>query len=166
MRAAVLPFLVGVLVVSACSSEEGGASHPKAVSTSERPAEPVKIRDRMTVAATPGAEPIATGQVLHVSTLGGSPFCLGGTIRDSHASLDPSMEPFGLIDRTITCPNGTVRVGIAPGQVQGLIQGGSWTIVSGTGAFEGLRGTGELKVRYDPKDEALAHDTLTGTVKR
>ena len=45
-----------------------------------------------------------------------------------------------LIDRKITCPDGTVRVGFTPeaGQ-QGPTGKGSWTIVSGTGSFMGLR---------------------------
>lgn len=54
-----------------------------------RTTERVVIRTSITIAATPGAEPIATGEVLEGSTLGGSPFCGGGTILDSHASADP-----------------------------------------------------------------------------
>jgi hypothetical protein len=52
----------------------------------------------------------------------------------------------------------------APGEPQDLTQTGSWTIVSGTGAFEGLRGSGEMEVVNDPDDDSLAHETLTGTV--
>ncbi|HEV8211267.1 MAG TPA: hypothetical protein VGP77_14145 [Vicinamibacterales bacterium] len=43
---------------------------------------------------------------------------------------------------------------------------GSWTIVSGTGAFEGLRGSGEMKIVYDPDPHAAARGTYTGTVTR
>jgi hypothetical protein len=60
-------------------------------------AEPIVIRTSVTIAATPGAEPIATGEVLEGSTLGGSPFCVGGTILDFHGSPDPAEEPYGLI---------------------------------------------------------------------
>jgi hypothetical protein len=68
--------------------------------------------------------------------------------------------------RTITCPDGTVRVGFTPEVVpQGQTQTGSWTIVSGTGAFEGLGGSGEMEVVNDP-DDSLARETLTGTVTR
>jgi hypothetical protein len=124
------------------------------------------IRDRLAIAATAGAEPIATGKVLKGSTLGGSPFCAGGTIRDTHASSDPAMGQY-LIDRTITCPDGTVRVGLTPEvPPQGPTQRGSWTIVSGTGAFAGMRGSGEMEVKYEPGDDALAHEMLTGTVAR
>jgi hypothetical protein len=52
------------------------------------------------------------------------------------------------------------------GRAAGLIQTGSWTIVSGAGAFEGLRGSGEMEVVYDPDDDSLAHVTFTGTVTR
>jgi len=54
------------------------------------------------------------------------------------------MEPY-LIDRKITCPEGTLRIGFTPEvgpEPQRQTQTGSWTIVSGTGAFEGLGGSG------------------------
>ena len=153
MRRAVVLVLVGVLLVGACSAGEDSASDPSAVSTPEQSGEKILILTSMAVAATAGAEPIATGEVLEGSTLGGSPFCVGGTILDSHASLDPAMEPYGPVDRTITCPDGTVRLGFTP-------PAGSWTIVSGTGAFEGLRGSGEMK------DDAPGQETFTGTASR
>jgi hypothetical protein len=117
-------------------------------------------------ATAPGAEPIATGEVLKGSTLGGSPFCVGGTILDTHGSPDPEVA---LIARTITCPEGRVRMDITPevsqGMPQDLTQKGSWTIVSGTGAFEGLRGSGEMEIVYDPDpNELAARETYTGTV--
>jgi hypothetical protein len=76
-----------------------------------------------------------------------------------------------LIARTITCPEGSVRMDIRPEVVQGmpqdLTQTGSWTIVSGTGAFEGLRGSGEMEIVYDPDpNELAARETYTGTVTR
>jgi hypothetical protein len=129
--------------------------------------EPIVIRTTMVIAAEEGAEPIATGEVLEGSTLGGTPFCAGGTILDSHASLDPAVEPLGLIDRMITCSDGTVRIVFTPeGVPQGQTQTGSWTMVSGTGAFEGLRGDGAMEVVYDPDDDSLGLETLSGTVTR
>ena len=141
------------------------------VATSDPGGEPIVVRTRMEIAAEEGAEPIATGEVLEGSTLGGSPFCAGGTIRDSHASLDPAVEPLGLIDRMITCSDGTVRIVLTPGELQGQpqpgqTQPGSWTIVSGTDAFEGLRGIGGMEVVYDPNEDSVGLETLTGTVTR
>jgi hypothetical protein len=166
MRGAVLGVLVGVLLVGACDGGGDTESDKSGASTSARRSEAVSIRTSLAVAATEGAEPIATGEVLEGSTLGGSPFCIGGTIRDSHASSDPAVEPYGLIARTITCPDGTVKVGFTPGPPAGLTQAGSWTLVSGTGAFEGLRGSGKMETTYDPDDDALARETLTGTATR
>jgi len=71
-----------------------------------------------------------------------------------------------LIARTITCPDGTVRMDLTPEVPQGLSQTGAWTIVSGTGAFGGLTGSGEMEVAYDPDDDELARETFTGTVTR
>jgi hypothetical protein len=155
--------LVGVLLVGACGGAADDTAEASATSTTGPSGEPITIRLRLDVADEEGSEPIATGEVLEGSTLGGSPFCVGGTSLDSHASGDPAVEPYGLIDRTITCPDGSVRMGFTPDVVPG---GGSWTIVSGTGAFEGLRGSGENEVVKDPDDDSFDLETLTGTVTR
>jgi hypothetical protein len=159
---AVLLVLVGVLFLGACGGDEDDAADTSAASTAAPRGEPIVIRTRLVIAAEEGSEPIATGTILEGSTLGGTPFCAGGTILDSHARLDPKMKPY-LIDRKITCPDGTVRIGFTP-DVQ--TQTGSWTIVSGTGAFEGVRGRGEMEVAHDPDDASLGRETLTGTVTR
>ena len=163
MRRAVVLVLVGVLLLGACGGDGDDAADTSAASTTARRGEPIVIRERVVIAAAPGAEPIATGDVLAGSTIGGSPFCAGGTIRDSHGSTDPAVR---LIVQTITCPDGTVRLRFTPDEPQGLTQTGSWTIVSGTGAFEGLRGSGEMEVVYDPDEDSPAHVTFTGTVTR
>jgi hypothetical protein len=167
MRRTVL-LVLGVIFLAACGGDEDSVADTSAASTTAPSGERIAIRTRLVIAATPGSEPIATGKVLLESTLGGSPFCAGGTVLDSHGSTDPTVEPYGLIDRTITCQDGTVRVGLTP-EVgpQGPTGKGSWTIVSGTGSFKGLRGSGTMKVvNDDPADESLARETLTGTVKR
>ena len=161
MRSAVMLVLAGLLVVGACGGGGEGASE------TSLHAEQIEIRTSAVGAATPGTEPIATGEVVDGSTLGGSRFCVGGTILDTHGSPDPEVA---LIARTITCPEGRVRMDITPEVSQGtprdLTQTGSWTIVSGTGAFEGLRGSGEMEIVYDPDPNAPARGTYTGTVTR
>ena len=166
MRKAVVPVLVGALLLGACGGDEDDAGATSPDSTTEARGEPIVIRTRVTVADEEFSEPIATGEVLDGSTLGGSPFCVGGTVLDSHWP-DPAEEPY-LIERTITCPDGTVRMGLTPDVdvPPGQPQTGSWTIVSGTGAFDGLRASGELEGVPDPDDDSLAHETLTGTVTR
>jgi hypothetical protein len=161
MRGAVVLVLVGgMLAIGACGIGEDGESKPDATSTTKPRNESVVIRTRITIAATPGAEPIATGEILQESTLGGSQFCPGGTILDSHASADPAVKKLGLVDRAITCPDGTVRMVFTPKPPQG----GRWTIISGTGAFEGLRGNGKFQITYAPDPDAPARETYTGTV--
>ena len=44
---------------------------------------------------------------------------------------------------------------------QGATGKGSWTIVSGTGSFKGLRGSGQMKVVSNPADESIGRETLT-----
>jgi hypothetical protein len=157
MRRAHVLVLVGTLLLGACGGGEGSDSEPGVEP------EQVEIITSVSIAATPGAEVIATGQVLEGSTLGGSPFCVGGTILDSHGSTDPGVW---LIARTITCPDGKVRMDLTPEMPEGLNQTGSWKIVSGTGDFEGLRGSGEMEVVYDPNPDEPAGETYTGTVTR
>ena len=157
MRGAVVLVLVGMLLVGACGGGDDGASEKSAAT------EQVVIRTSMVIAATERAEPIATGEVLEGSTLGGSPFCVGGTILDSHGSTDPEVW---LIARTITCAEGKVRMDITPEVAQGSTQTGSWKIVSGTGAFEELRGSGEMEIAYDPDPDGPAREKYTGTVTR
>lgn len=163
MRRAVVLGVVGVLSLTACGSDEDGAADKSAASTGARSGEQIVIRTRMVIAAEEGAEPIATGEVLDRSTLGDSPFCAGGTVVDSHGSSDPTVW---LIIETITCPDGTVKLRVEPDPPAGLNQTGSWTIASGTGSLERLRGSGEMEVVYDADPAAPAQVTLTGTVKR
>jgi len=158
MRTAVLVVL-GVLL-AACGQGEEGVSDSSAASTTTQRGDPIVIRTSIIIAPNSGAEVIATGEVLSGSTLGGSPFCVGGTILDSHGSTDPEVL---LIARTITCPEGSVRMDITPEVSPGLTQTGSWAIVSGTGDFEGLSGGGEVEIAYDPDPEAPALETYTGT---
>jgi hypothetical protein len=164
INGAVVGALVGVLLVGACGGGEDREPEKSGTSTSLPRSEPVSILTSLAIAATEGSEPIATGKVLEGSTLGGSPLCVGGTIRDSHANSDPAVEPYGLIARTITCPHGTLKIGVTPETGQSQTQTGSWTLVSGTGAFDGLSGSGKMEVTYDPDHNALARETLTGTV--
>ena len=162
MRRAVVLVLMGVLCLGACGGDEDDAADRSVASTTAR-GEPAVIRTRMDIADTERAEPIATGEVLEGSTLGDSPFCAGGTVRDSHGSSDPTVW---LIVETITCPDGTVNLRFTPEPAQGMNQTGSWTIVSASGAFEGLRGSGEMEVVYGPDAHSPTHVTFTGTVTR
>ena len=170
MRGAVVLVSILAFFVGACGGGEGSAGVAADTSAAPitEPGEAIVVRTRMVIAATEGSEPIATGEVLVGSSLGGFPLCTGGTIHDSHASLDPAVAPLGLIDRIITCSDGTVRIVFTPevGGSPGKTQTGSWTIVSGSGAFEGLRGIGGMEVVYGPDDDSPALETLSGTVTR
>ena len=99
------------------------------------------------------------------------PFCAGGTILESHASLDPKMKSY-LIDRKIACPDGTVRIGYTPEvgadpAPQGQIpQKGVWTIVSGTGESRGSASCRGKRGRVWPKSQFAGSLHVTGTVTR
>lgn len=171
MRGAPVLVLLGVLLLGACGGSEEDAADTSPAATTATRGEPIEIRTTVVIGVE-GAEPIATGNVLEMSTLGGSPFCAGGTILDSHRSPDPAAEPYGPIFRTITCPDGTVTIGLtpdvgaAPGATQAQPQTGSWTIISGTEAFDGIRGSGGMRTVYGRDGASPVRETLTGTVTR
>jgi hypothetical protein len=131
------------VTVAACAQGKDEGSDPGSTPTTERRAGSIVIRTSVDIADAPGAEVIATGDVLSGSTLGGSPFCDGGTILDSHGSSDPEVW---LIARTMTCPEGEMRLELRPAQPEELSQTGSWTVVSGTGDFEGMTGSGDTEI--------------------
>ena len=76
------------------------------------------------------------------------------------------MPPYGLVDRTFRCPDGSLRIGFTPGEPQGRTQAGPWRVASGTGAFKGLRGAGQMKVKYETGSDTKGRETFTGTVTR
>ena len=171
MGRAVLLVLVGVLCLGACGGDEDDAADTSAASTTAQRGEPIVIRAKLIVAAEEGSEPIATGTVLEGSTLGGSPFCAGGTILESHASLDP--DDGAVPDRPEDHLPGRHREDRLhaggrrrPCSAGSDSQKGVWTIVSGTGAFEGLGGGGKGEAVYGPNPSSPVRSTFTGTVTR
>ena len=163
--------LVGVLFLGACGGDGKDAADTGAASGTAPAGEQIVIRATLIVAAEEGSEPIATGTVVEGSTLGGTPFCVGGTILESHASLDPKLKAY-LIDRKITCSDGTLRIGFTPKVGTGPApqgqtpQKGVWTIVGGTGEFEGLSGSGKSEAVYGANPSSPVRSTFAGTVTR
>jgi hypothetical protein len=144
---------VSLLAIAACGDDDGDEGGTTAAESDE----PILIKTRVD---------IPTGEVLGGSTIGDSPFCPGGRFRDKHGSEDPSVPPYGLVDRTFRCPDGSLRIGFTPGEPQGRTQAGPWRVASGTGAFKGLRGAGQMKVKYEPGSDTKGRETFTGTVTR
>jgi hypothetical protein len=155
---------VGIAACGDDDGDEGGTTAGSDVETTSTAAaesdEPILIKTRID---------IPTGDVLGGSTIGNSPFCRGGTFRDKRGTDDPSVPPYGFLDRTYRCPDGSLRMGFSPGVPQGRTQAGPWKIVSGTGAYKGLTGDGEMKITYDRgqgKNASKGRETFTGTVAR
>lgn len=152
----------------ACGGEDGGASGTTAPTGVESEGssdvavadEPIVIRTSMTLTA--GEEIVASGEVLDGSTVGDSPFCPGGTIEDRHGET----PDVALVDRTITCSDGTLELGFSPQRPVGNTQSGAWSIVGGTGSYEGWQGRGEMKMVYDTRgaNPTSGDETFTGTI--
>jgi hypothetical protein len=149
------------LVISGCGDDddESGAGEGEEIVINTRVEIDTPQREAQKGATT------GRGRVLQGSSIGDSPFCPGGTFRDRHGSEDPSVPPYELVDRRFRCPDGSLRIGFTPGVPQGDTQSGPWRVVSGTGAYEGLQGDGEMEIRYDPGSRASGRETFTGTVR-
>jgi len=138
--------VVTTVVLAGCGADDKGDEGSDTKKATSRPTEsatagegePVLIKTRVD---------IPTGKVVNGSTIGDSPFCPGGTFRDKHGTPD-----IGLVDRTMTCHDGSLRMGFDPQMPVGDTQSGPWRIISGTGVYEGWKGSGEVVLRYDPDD--------------
>lgn len=141
--------------LAACGDDPQDRSADISSPSATKSSEPILIKTRVSF-----QEPV-TGTVLKGSSIGGTPFCSGGTFRDQHGN-----DQIGLVDRTFRCPDGTLRIGFTPGAPQGRTQSGPWKILSGTGAFEGMQGSGAMKTTYDAGDDKNGSEEFTGTIAR
>jgi hypothetical protein len=149
---------VSTLGVAACGGDDGDESEAAtttAVDTDSADAgeasEKIVIKTHITF--RPDA---ATGEVLSGSTIGDSRFCPGGSFRDSKG------DDAWLLEKTLDCPDGSLRIGLSPGEPVDHRQTGPWEILGGTGALEGLRGAGEMEVTGSGDE---GRETFTGTVE-
>ena len=107
-------------------------------------------------------EYVDTGKMLSGSTLGDAPFCPGGTWSGGHGNLS-----YDWLDKNIKCPDGTLRIAFDPRTSKGQTDSGPWKVVSGTGAFKGMRGSGQMKIKFPPGDmPTTGRETFTGSVVR
>jgi hypothetical protein len=151
-RGLALALTFAAIGLAACGGDDGGgngtnsqrAAAPKAASKK------LLIKTRLT---------IPTGEVVGGSSIGDSSFCRGGKFRDRDSKLDP-----GSVDRTVRCSDGNLRIGFTPGEPRGRTQVGPWKIISGTGAYKGLRGSGRMEVTFESRSSSKGRETFTGTV--
>src|SRR3954454_23839556 len=112
--------LVTAVGITACGGGAGDdgrhtASSPTNSAARETP-EPILIKTRVKV---------PNGRIVDGSTVGDIAFCPGGTVIDKHGTPD-----IGLVERTVTCQDGTLRIGFDPQQPVGNTQSGPWRIIS------------------------------------
>ncbi len=172
LRWLALPLTLAAVGLAACGDDDGdetraattsGVDSDVSTDSGDGPEE-ILIRTQVEIGADEElrGSNVSRGEVLGESSIGDSPFCPDGTFRDAH-SEDPDI---GFVDRTFQCPDGTLRIGFSPGPpTTPLTQSGPWKVVSGTGAFEGLEGDGQMDIRYEPHTQATEGlETFTGTV--
>jgi hypothetical protein len=161
--------IVATLGLAACSDDgeetatTSGAGNDIA-GDSEAASEKILIETQVKIDAAKQnrGSNVSRGEILDGSSIGDSPFCADGTFQDAH-SEDPAI---GFVDRTIQCSDGSLRIGFSPqAPTNPQTQSGPWHVVSGTGAFEGLEGDGQMKIRYEPHTQATeGRETFSGTV--
>jgi hypothetical protein len=107
-------------------------------------------------------EMVDTGEILEGSTLGDSPFCPGGTFSGGHGNTDN-----GWLDKTIECSDGTLTLAFDPRNEKERSVSGPWEVLSGTGAYEGMEGSGEMMIKFPANPQVPeGRETFTGTVSQ
>ena len=105
---------------------------------------------------------VDTGKVLDGSSLGDSRFCPKGTTSGGHGNTDN-----GWLDKTFECPDGTLRIAFDPRNERKRSASGPWEVLSGTGAYEGMEGSGEMEIKFSADPQVPeGHETFTGTVSQ
>jgi hypothetical protein len=103
---------------------------------------------------------VDVGRVLDGSTLGDSPFCPKGATTGGHGHTDN-----GWLDKTFTCPDGTLTLVFDPRHEKKRSASGPWEVLSGTGAYEGMEGSGRMIIEFGPDPNVPeGHETFTGKV--
>jgi hypothetical protein len=136
--------------LGACGGEHGTQAQETPTSA-PLSGSPILIETRITNARR------HTGAVLDGSVFGETPFCPGGKSTGGSEGAT--------ITTTFSCPGGTLTVRYAPAQ-RSFVQGAPWTVVSGTGDFEGLTGGGTMVARFDEDDPDAGGEIFTGDVGR
>jgi hypothetical protein len=165
-------WLVAVLTVTAiglaaCGDEgDGSGAADEAGAQTATPSPPAQAST-----GSPGSgEPILVktringfaGEVVDGSTLAGSPFCAGGTVRHERGSPDIGFPAVNVFD----CSDGQLQVGFGPGadQMNDIVQTSGWKVLEGSGRFEGMTGEGQMKVEWESLGSEHGEETFTGTV--
>ena len=169
LRWLALALTLAIVALAACGDDGGDENAATSGVDSDLSADPgggeeivIKTQVEIGAAEELRGSNVGGGEVLDGSSIGDSPFCPDGTFRDAH-SEDPEI---GFVDRAFQCPDGSLRIGFSPqAPTTPLAQSGPWHVVSGTGAFEGLDGNGQMEIKYEPHTEATeGRETFTGTV--
>jgi len=161
-RSLAVTLTIAAAGLSACGDDGGDA---KGAATSgaaaERSTDRAMRREKLVIKAHADLQDVVDrGKVLSGSSLGDAPFCPGGEFSGGHGAT-------AMIDRTFECPNGSLRIGFIPGNEPGRTVSGRWKVLSGTGAFKGMEGSGRMQTRFAPGAQpAEARETFTGSVVR
>jgi hypothetical protein len=140
--------------LAACGDDDGDEG-----GTTTGAGEPILIKTHVVFLEDPSAKGETRGEVLAGSTIGGSAFCPGGSFSDRHGE-----PPLGLVVKTLRCPGGRLTITFSPTQ-RSLKQSADWTVVNGSGRYEGLSGGGRMKAVFESKG-GEGRETFTGTVRR
>jgi hypothetical protein len=157
----VLAVVITSLGLAACGDDDddgGGGettSAEKVETTAQEGGEAVVIRTHVVALENP--DDATTGEVLAKSTIGDSAFCSGGTFRD--AAVEAGSDQ---VTRLFRCSDGSLTITFTstPPDVE---QRSDWKVESGSGAFEGLSGGGQMEA-VSESSTGEARETFTGTV--
>jgi hypothetical protein len=141
--------------------DDGGGANGVATPTSQRSTDRAAGSEKIVIKAHADLRDVVDkGEVLSGSSLGTAPFCQGGSFTGAHGTT-------AVIDRMFKCRDGSLRIGFTPGTGSGRTVSGRWEVLSGTGEFKGMTGSGRMQTRFAPGSQpAEARETFTGLVVR
>jgi hypothetical protein len=148
--------------LAACG-DDGSAENGVATTrgtTSEQSTDRAAARQKLVIKAHANLQDVVDkGEVLSGSSLGDAPFCRGGKFTGGHANT--------MIFRTFFCADGNLELGFTPGKENGRTVTGRWKVLSATGQFKGMKGSGRMTTRFAPGSQpAEARETFIGSVAR
>jgi hypothetical protein len=158
---------VAVTLTAVASAGCGDDGDDKAVTTSavesESSTDLIDGREQIVIKTYADlASVVDTGKVLDGSFLGDSSFCPKGTFSGGHGNTDN-----GWLDHTFECADGTLMIAFDPRNMKKRSASGPWEVLKGTGAYQGMEGSGEMQIRFPADPELMeGHETFTGTVSQ
>jgi hypothetical protein len=163
MKWLLLVLTIVATALTGCGDDHEGEATTTPAVESETPAGLIDGQEEIVIKTYADLQSVVDmGKVLNGSSLGDSSFCPKGTFSGGHGNTDN-----GWLDKTFECPDGTLTIAFDPRNTKAQSASGPWEVLSGTGAYQGMEGSGHFEIQF-PADPMVmeGHETFTGTISQ